>query len=307
MKNRTVLVTGGLGFIGSHLVEELSPDNHVLVVDNESSGAVDNIKHLDLENISLNLGDLTTINLNDLLEDVDYVFHLAALASVPHSVADPLLCNRVNVTGTLKLLSAAYKNQVKNFVYSSSAAVYGESRKLPLTEKSSLNPKSPYAASKIAGELYCKVYAEIYGMPTASLRYMNVYGPRQNPKSQYAAAIPKFIEALIHQERPVIYGDGEQTRDFIYVKDVVKANIHFCESEETGEFLIGSGNTITINKLLSILNELLQINCEPAYEDIRSGDIRYSSADIAKSLKAGYEPETDIFTGLQATINSMNK
>jgi UDP-glucose 4-epimerase len=305
MKNKKVLITGGLGFIGSHLVEELSKDNQVVVIDNESSGDVKNIEHLDLESISLDLGDINSVNLNDLLEDVNYVFHLAALASVPRSVADPLLCNHVNVTGTLKLLSAACKNEVEKFVFSSSSAIYGDSKVLPLSEKVPPNPKSPYAASKVAGELYCHIFNEVYGLSTVSLRYFNVYGPRQDPNSQYAAAIPKFMNAFVKGGIPIIYGDGEQTRDFVYVKDVVKANIHFCQSNETGEFQIGSGKSIRINQLFEIMKTLFNSDSKPVYQEPRPGDIKHSSADISKAINAGFRPDTDFVEGLSATVDSM--
>jgi UDP-glucose 4-epimerase len=212
----------------------------------------------------------------------------------------------VNSTGTLKLLTAARDNGVKKLVFSSSTAVYGESGKLPLTEDAPLQPRSPYAASKIASEYFCQVFSEIYDLSTISLRYFNVYGPRQDPNSQYAAAVPKFMEAFLKGNNPVIYGDGEQTRDFIYVKDVVKANIHFCESSYTGQYQIASGKSISINQLCDILQELFQTQTTPLYKDCRPGDIKHSVADTSKALEAGYKSETDFMTGLKETIDSLN-
>lgn len=303
MKNKKVAVTGGLGFIGSHLVEELSRDNQVVVIDNESSGHVENIEHLPLDNISLDLGDINQVNLFGLFEDVDYVFHQAALASVPLSVENPLICNEINITGTLNVLDAALKSGVKKVLFASSSAVYGDNEDFPLSENAPLNPKSPYAASKAAGELYCQVYKEVYGLPTVSLRYFNVFGPRQDPESHYAAVIPKFIEALLKGERPVIYGDGEQTRDFIYVKDVVRANLALCESKNTGVFNVAGGKSISIKYLLEKLQNIMHKPFPPLYSEERAGDVKHSVADVSKLKSTGYEIPDNFEEALEATVD----
>jgi UDP-glucose 4-epimerase len=302
MKQKKVAVTGGLGFIGSHLVEELSRENQVLIIDNESSGHVENIEHLPLDNISLDLGDINQVDLIANFEDVDYVFHHAALASVPLSVENPLLCNEVNVTGTLKVLDAARRTGVKKVVMASTSAVYGDNQNLPLSEKEPLNPKSPYAVSKAAGELYCQVFSEIYGLPTVSLRYFNVFGPRQDPNSQYAAVIPKFIESILIGKQPIIYGDGEQTRDFIYVKDVVEANILSAESDLTGVFNIASGQRLTVNELFKIITHLMGEDLISIPADARPGEIKHSLADISKAKSLGFGPQGNFTDNLMDTV-----
>lgn len=302
MKNKKVAVTGGLGFIGSHLVETLCQENEVVIVDNESSGSVENIKHLNFENISLELGDITQIDLQKSFEGCDYIFHHAALASVPASVANPLKCNRVNITGTLKVLLAANKIGVKKVVFASSSAVYGDNTNFPLSEDSPINSISPYALSKATGEMYCRLFTDIYDLPTVSLRYFNVFGPRQDPHSAYAAVIPHFITALLNDKRPVIYGDGKQSRDFIYVKHVVDANLKACQSKETGEFNISSGKSITINKLVDVLNEIMGKNIAPLYDEPRPGDIKHSLADVSQAKSLGFNPQSDLTWELRETV-----
>ena len=304
MKNKKVVVTGGLGFIGSHLVEELCEKNEVVIVDNESTGKLENIKHLELENISLDLGDITQIDLKNTFDGCDYVFHHAALASVPASVADPLLCNRVNITGILKVLLAARDTEVKKVIFASSSAVYGNNEDLPLSERAPVRPLSPYAISKVAGEMYCQNFTDIYGLPTACLRYFNVFGPRQDPNSQYAAVIPKFIEAILTDKQPIIYGDGDQTRDFIYVKDVVHANVLAAESDVNGIFNIASGRTITINELFQIISEIMRKDLNPLYSEPRPGDIKNSFADITQAKSFGFRLQTNFNDGLRETVNS---
>ena len=304
MKNKKVVITGGLGFIGSHLVEELCEKNEVVIVDNESTGKLENIKHLELENISLDLGDITQIDLKNTFDGCDYVFHHAALASVPASVADPLLCNRVNITGILKVLLAARDTEVKKVIFASSSAVYGNNEDLPLSERAPVRPLSPYAISKVAGEMYCQNFTDIYGLPTACLRYFNVFGPRQDPNSQYAAVIPKFIEAILTDKQPIIYGDGDQTRDFIYVKDVVLANVLAAESDVNGIFNIASGRTITINELFQITSEIMRKDLNPLYSEPRPGDIKNSFADITQAKSFGFRLHTNFNDGLRETVNS---
>jgi UDP-glucose 4-epimerase len=304
MKNKMIAVTGGLGFIGSHLISRLNINNDVVIVDNQSSGNIKNIEDLDFTRIDTDFGDVTQVNLERIFEGVDYVFHMAAVTSVPQSVLDPIRSNEVNITGTLKVLEAARKTGVKKLIFSSSSAVYGDTKIIPTSEMVPVNPLSPYAVTKATGELYCNVYSEIYGLPTIALRYFNVFGPKQDPKSQYAAVIPIFIDKLLKNERPVIYGDGEQTRDFVSVKQVVDANILAAESKETGCYNIGLGKSTTINQLFEIIQESMGKDIEPLYEDERAGEIKHSVADISKAMSLiGYSPKKDFKEELVETVN----
>ena len=305
MKNKKVVVTGGLGFIGSHLIESLNENNNVIIVDNQSSGDIKNVKGFDFTKIDTNLGDITQMNLENIFEGADYVFHMAAMTSVTRSVMDPIGCNEINITGTLKVLEAARKCGVKKLVFSSSAAVYGDTESLPITEKIPINPLSPYAVAKATGELYCNVYSEIYGLPTVALRYFNVFGPRQNPESNYASVIPIFVDKILKNETPIIYGDGEQTRDFVHVKRVVEANILSAESKETGVFNIGLGKSTSINQLFEIFKNAIGKDIEPKYEDERAGEIKHSFADISKAKSIGYMPKGDLVDDLSDTVNSI--
>ena len=307
MKNKKVVVTGGLGFIGSHLVEKLSEDNLVVVIDDQSTGKVENIKHLNLSKIDTTLGDITSIDLDEIFDGTDYVFHEAAVTSVQKSVDDPINSNEVNITGTLKVLEAAKNTDVKKVVLASSSAVYGETESLPLSEDNPVNPLSPYAVGKTTGELYCNVFSEIYGLPTVSLRYFNVFGPRQDPNSQYAAVIPIFIDKILKNESPIIYGDGEQSRDFVSVKHVVAANIMAAESKLTGAFNIGLGKSTTINQLVEMINEIIGKDVKPVYEKERPGDIKYSLADISKAKALGYDPKADFKEELTETVEWFRK
>jgi len=211
----------------------------------------------------------------------------------------------VNITRTLKVLEAAKNCDVKKLIFSSSSAVYGETEVLPIDEKVPINPMSPYAVAKATGELYCNVYSELYGLKTTSLRYFNVFGPRQDPESQYAAVIPIFINKILKNERPVIYGDGEQTRDFVSVKKIVDANILAAESSKTGVFNIGLGKSTTINQLFEIIKESIGKDIEPVYEAERSGEIKHSVADISKSLQIGFNPDEDYKDDLIETVDSI--
>lgn len=307
MKNKKVVVTGGLGFIGSHLVEKLSEDNVVIVVDDQSTGTIDNIKDFNLSSIDTTLGDITSIDLEEIFDGCDYVFHQAAVTSVPKSVDDPLSSNEVNITGTLRVLNAAKNAGVKKVVFASSSAIYGDTESLPLSEDNPINPLSPYAVTKATGELYCNVFSEIYGLPSISLRYFNVFGPRQDPDSQYAAVIPIFINKILKNESPVIYGDGEQSRDFVSVKHVVAANIMAAESKLTGTFNIGLGESTTINQLFEMINEIAGKNIKPVYEKERSGDIKHSVADISKAKTFDYDPKADLKEELNETIDWFSK
>lgn len=294
MKDKKVVVTGGLGFIGSHIVERLNNNNEVIIVDDESTGKIENIQHLDFSKIDTTLGSITSINLKEIFEGCDYVFHLAAQTSVPESVDNPFNSNEVNITGTLKVLEAARNAGVKKVVFSSSSAVYGETKTIPITENTPINPISPYAISKATGELYCRAYSKLYELSTISLRYFNVFGPRQDPNSQYAAVIPIFINRMLQNESPVIYGDGNQTRDFVSVKKVVDANLLAAESNECGEFNIGLGKSTTINELFNIIEGIIGKDIEPLYQTERHGDIKHSVADISKAKILGYEYD-DVF------------
>lgn len=290
IKNKKVVVTGGLGFIGSHLVEELHTDNDVFIVDNESTGKHENIQDLGLDQISLILGDITSIDLYEIFEGADYVLHQAALPSVPRSVKDPLSSNEANITGTLKVLIAARDCDVKKVVAASSSSVYGDTPVLPKVETMPLKPQSPYATTKATGELYCQNFTDIYGLSTVCLRYFNVFGPRQDPESQYAAVIPKFITAILNGKSPVIFGDGEQSRDFTYVKNVVEANILSCETEMQGVYNVACGRRTTLNELVDVIGEIVNVDVNPEYTDPRPGDVKHSLADIDKIKEHGYKP-----------------
>jgi UDP-glucose 4-epimerase len=305
-----VLVTGGAGFIGSHLVEELVRRGHqVVVLDDLSTGKVGNIERLlKGANAELVRGSVTDLSLvTGLVKDVAYIFHLAALASVPRSIENPRACHEVNLSGTLNVLLAAMEKGVRKVVYSSSSSVYGDAPTLPKREEMAPQPLSPYAVAKLAGEYYCQVFNEVYKLPTVCLRYFNVYGPRQDPNSQYAAAIPSFIQRALAGDPPIVFGDGEQTRDFTFVKDAVAANILATESEASGIFNIGSGQSITINRLVKLVLELTGSQVKPVYRQLRAGDVRHSLADISRSKAFGYEPQYDLRAGLSETIEWFNK
>ena len=308
MKKNKVLVTGGLGFIGSHIVDEVIEDNEVIIIDNKSTGKIENLKNPNHENLTLIEKDLNEVNLDKELINVDYVFHLAAMASVPLSIDNPIKSTNDNLNATIKLLNACRANKVKKIIFSSSSSVYGDNTNIPLKETEYPLPKSPYAASKASCELYLKTYHEAYGLNYVSLRYFNVFGPKQDKNSQYAAVIPNFISALLEGEKPIIYGDGEQTRDFIYVKDVVKANIKSCECDYNGIVNVASGRKITINELYKIICETLGYDVEAEYLPERKGDIKHSLADVSKMKKINYEVDLEHFENqLKETINWFKK
>ncbi|MFP4559125.1 MAG: SDR family oxidoreductase [Archaeoglobaceae archaeon] len=296
-----IVITGGCGFIGSNLTEELSGDNEVVILDNLATGSVDNIKGLDVEFVE---GDVTDLDLlQDMFQSVDYVLHQAAVVSVPESIKDPLKTNEVNARGTLNVLLAARDNGVRKVVNASSCAVYGDTDELPISEDVTPNPKSPYAVTKLTAEYYCNVFTELYGLGTVSLRYFNVYGPRQDPQSDYAAAIPKFITKVLKGGSPVIFGDGEQTRDFVYVKDVVKANIMAMEGEESGIFNVATGRKVSVNELASLIIELSGNDLSPVYDEPREGDIMHSYGDASRIKEAmGFEASYGIEEGLRETM-----
>lgn len=295
-----------MGFIGSHLTEKLLEENEVTVIDNESTGKLENIRHLlDHKNLTVIKGSIVDLNLAEIFKEKDYVFHLAAIPSVPRSVKDPFNSNNSNVTGTLNVLIAARDAGIKKVIFSSSSSVYGDTPTLPKREDMPINPMSPYAITKATGEMYCKVFQELYGLPAVSLRYFNVFGPRQDPNSQYAAVIPKFITAILNDKSPIIYGDGEQSRDFTFVKNVVNANILSCKSDKTGVFNIACGRRITINQLVDYINEILGTEIKTVYTDPRHGDIKHSLADISGAKVFGYNPKGNFKNELDEVIRCM--
>ena len=300
------LVTGGAGFIGSNIAEELvSLGEEVVVFDNLSTGHEGNIEHI-RQDITFVKGDIRNASeVRKALNGVDYVLHQAALASVPRSIDDPLLVNEVNVGGTLTVLDESRHASVKCVVYAASSSAYGDSEVLPKREDMLPAPLSPYAVSKLVGEHYCSVYSEVYGLPTISIRYFNVFGPRQDPASQYAAVIPIFISHLLDGKAPTIYGDGEQSRDFTYVGNIVKANIMAAKSDKAaGQSVnIACGGRFTLNELYRMLCELIGVSIDPVYADPRQGDVKHSHADISMAEELlGYSVETDFEEGLKRTV-----
>lgn len=309
MRNKKVLITGGAGFIGSNLADELAKENEVIIFDDLSTGRMENIKGLlERHNARFIKGSITDIDLlQQSFNSIDYVFHQAAIPGVPASVKDPVSSNIVNVNGTLNVLVAARDNGVRKVVFASSCAVYGDIEVTPITEASPLAPKSPYAVTKLAGEYYCNVFEDVYNLPVVSLRYFNVYGPRQDPKSEYAAVIPNFISRALAEEPLTIFGDGLQTRDFVFVKDVARANIMAAVSKETGVFNIGSGKGVTINELGAAIISLCGKDVELVHVEPREGDIMHSQASTEKAKMVNYKPEYSLEEGLKETVESIKK
>jgi UDP-glucose 4-epimerase len=301
------LVTGGAGFIGSALVHRLVGLGHsVRVVDDFSSGFRRNLENC-LDHIELIEGDLSELSVCTLsLQGVEYVLHQAAIPSVQRSVENPIRTNNANVTATLNMLVAARDAQVKRFVFASSSSVYGDTETLPKVETMPENPLSPYALTKLAGEKYCAVFHKIYGLPAVSLRYFNVFGPRQDPHSQYSAVISRFVESALRGIRPIVYGDGEQSRDFTYVDNVVEANLLACMADGVAGmvFNVGTGERRTLNDLLSSLSGIVERPLEPEYSNARLGDVRHSQAEIEKARRfLGFEPKVGFEEGLQRTVD----
>jgi UDP-glucose 4-epimerase len=306
MKDKQIVITGGAGFIGSNLARFLvGAQNRVIVIDDLSTGRLENIQGISGEkNFRFIQGSITDLDLlRESFAHADYVFHEAALPSVPRSIKDPIATNEVNIKGTLNVLVAAKDAGVRKVVYASSSSVYGDTPKLPKKESMTPNPLSPYAVSKIAGEYYCQVFADVFRLPTVSLRYFNVYGPRQDPSSEYAAVIPKFFTNVLVDKPPVVYGDGTQTRDFTFIKDVIQANVRAMESTATGVFNAAGGKRITIDDLATTIMRLCRKEMDIVYEAARPGDIKHSLADSSKAHAAfGYTPEYDITKGLKETL-----
>lgn len=304
MKNKNVLITGGAGFIGSHIVDELINNNNITILDNLTTGSINNIPTTDNENLNIIKEDIRNTNLDDLTCDIDYIFHLAAMGSVPLSVDKPVECFDINLNATIKLLKCAVDNDVEKIVFSSSSSVYGQNRNMPLKETERPMPTSPYASSKASCELYLKSFYDSYGLKYTSLRYFNVFGPRQDKNSQYAAVIPNFIGAILDGKQPEIYGDGEQTRDFVFVRDVAKANVCACKSDYNGIVNIASGEKITINQLYEIVKKTLNSDLEPKYLPQRQGDIKHSLADVKNMEKINFKIDSGNFEKqLEETIN----
>jgi len=299
-----VVVTGGAGFIGSHLVEEwLSQNADVWIIDNFRSGKKQNLSHL--SGYNLIEGSITDKDLVfEVLKGADYVHNLAALVSVPESVENPYECVEINVKGLLNLLEAAKFHKVNKVIHFSSAAVYGDNPETPKTTDMKPEPKSPYGITKLDGEYYLNAYCENYGLNTLSFRCFNVFGPRQDPASQYAAAIPIFVSKALKNQDIIIYGDGEQTRDFVFVKDIVRANIMAAEQKSVrGVYNLGTGTSISINQLVSLTLLLTESASKVIFADERPGDIKHSLSSMEKTKSdLGFVPQFDLTEGLKATI-----
>ena len=303
---KTFLVTGGAGFIGSHIVHRLYGDGaRVRVVDNLSTGKKERLRDLN-GSIDLVEDDLTDPHVCDrAVQGVDYVLHQAAVPSVYRSIQDPIATNRANVIGTLNLLESCRQHKVRRLVYAASSSAYGDTQVLPKKEDMGANPLSPYALQKFVGERYCKLYNDLYGLETVSLRYFNVFGPSQDPWSEYSAVIPKFATRLHCGQSLSVYGDGEQSRDFTYVDNVVEANILAIRAQKASGAVInvGCGERLSLNRLIQLLEEILQTQAVVNYEPARRGDVRHSLADISLARELlGYQPKVTVLEGLRRTV-----
>ena len=305
------LITGGAGFIGSHIVKRLVGEGAVVrVVDNLSTGQVARLENLrcSIEYVEADLAD--NLVSDEVVKDVDYVLHQAAIPSVQRSVCDPIGTNRANVTATLNLLESCRKAKVRRFVYAASSSAYGDTEVLPKSEEMPPNPLSPYALQKLAGEHYCKLYYSLYGLETVCLRYFNVFGPGQDPHSEYSAVIPKFISKLLINELITVYGDGEQSRDFTYVENVVDANLLAVQATKAcGKVLnVGCGERITLNTLIQLLEEIVGVKAKVSYSASKPGDVRHSLADINLARRLlEYEPKVMVKEGLRRTVEAFVK
>ena len=299
------LVTGGAGFIGSHLAEELARrGEHVRVVDNLSTGKRQNLAHL--PSVEFLEGDLADLEVaRRAVQGIDYVLHQAAIPSVPRSVQDPITSNRANIDASLNVLVAARDAAVKRVVYAGSSSAYGNTPTLPKVETMATAPLSPYALQKLVAEQYCQMFTSLYGLETVTIRYFNVFGPRQDPSSPYSGVISLFISALCDARQPTIYGDGEHTRDFTYVANVVDGVLRACTAERaSGEVInVATGGRISLNTLFKTIRELVRANIEPIYADPRPGDVKDSQADISKAARIlGYQPIVSFEDGLAKTV-----
>jgi UDP-glucose 4-epimerase len=300
------LVTGGAGFIGSNLVGALvRRGDTVIVLDDFSTGKRENLAAVQ-DRVTLIEGSLTDLEtVQRAVDGADYVLHQAALASVQRSVDDPLTSNEVNVKGTLHVLLAARDAGVKRLVYAASSSAYGDTEELPKHEGMRTRPLSPYALQKLVGEEYCRIFSQIYGLDTIALRYFNVFGPHQDPQSHYAAVIPIFVTRMLQGKPPVIYGDGEQSRDFTFIDNVVAANLQACEGDPKGgeAVNIACGHRYSLNELCRSLAELTGANVQPRYEAPRVGDVKHSMADVDRAQKLmGWSPTVDFHSGLERTV-----
>lgn len=304
----TYLVTGGAGFIGSHIVTALvERGEKVRVLDNLSTGRSSNLDHVK-GGFEFVKGDLINhVDVESALAGIDIVFHQAALASVPRSVAAPLDTNAACVTGTVNLLDVARKSGVKRIVYAGSSSIYGDRTASAAKHETDLPaPVSPYAAAKAAGELYCQAFCASFGLPTVTVRYFNVFGTRQDPQSEYAAVIPKFVTTMLAGQRPTIFGDGLQSRDFTYVANIVHGNLLAAQAPDAvgGTFNVACGEQLTLLDLVAAINRVLGTNIEPVFEEPRVGDVRDSLADISAARQVlGYEPVIDFDEGLRRSID----
>src|SRR5688572_11905372 len=305
------LITGGAGFIGSHLVKHvLGAGGNVRVVDNLSTGSAKRLSQI-RDSVQLVTGDLADNSVAaEVVQDIDYVLHQAAVPSVQRSVVDPVGTNRSNVTATLNLLETSRRAGVRRFVYAASSSAYGDTEVLPKSEEMPANPLSPYALQKWVGERYCKLYHELYGLETVSLRYFNVFGPGQDPYSEYSAVIPKFATKFLAKEPITVYGDGEQSRDFTYIDNVIQANLLALRAPNApGEVCnIGCGQHVSLNQLIQILEELLKVRAQVTYAPAKPGDVRHSLADTTKATRVlGYVPKIHIEEGLRRTVEALVK
>lgn len=302
MSEKKFVITGGAGFIGSNLAQELSSGGgEVTALDDLSSGKRENLRGIDIRLVEGSIADFGL--LRSLFKGADCIFHLAAVASVQRSVEDPALVNEVNLNGTLNVLRAARDVGVRRVVFASTAAVYGTSPELPKREDMLPGPRSPYAVAKLAGEHYASVFQDLYGLEAVALRFFNVFGPKQDPSSEYSGVISRFISAVLKGDWPIIFGDGEQTRDFVFVHDVVRACVLAADSHATGVFNVARGERTSLNRLLSALGGITGREVQPRYAAARPGDIRHSLADISKAEWIGYRPRFSVEEGLRRTVD----
>ena len=296
-----VLVTGGAGFIGSHIVEHFQGKAEVRVLDSLRSGYKSNLDGFNVEFIEGDIRDRKIVR--EAMKGVDFVFHMAAMISVPESMNKPIECVDLNVNGLLVVLEEAATAGVKKLCFSTSAAIYGDNPVVPKREEMYPEPKSPYAITKLDGEYYCNMFTGEGKLETACLRYFNVFGPRQDPNSAYAAAVPIFTAKAVAGEDITIFGDGEQTRDFIYVKDIVAANVFMAQSKFSGVYNIAYGSRITINKLVDTIKGITQSSSKVLHLDERAGDVKHSMAAVDKLNTTGFKPQNDFTSGLAQTID----